>query len=140
MAVDPKYARVKFASICCDELDGAREIIQEPEEERWQNISHYFMAHEHKEIAKKVLGFRQVPFYVVLDEQGKIQQMGSSKTVDFDDIPGVARPKGETPKINQHHGRQDAHNQQKGGVEVAQVQTQPVDRVFEIDDDLDFWV
>jgi len=40
------------------------------------------MAHDDKEKAKEVLGFRGVPFYVVLDERGCITQMG--KKVDWD--------------------------------------------------------
>ncbi|KAL3915785.1 MAG: hypothetical protein SGILL_005484, partial [Bacillariaceae sp.] len=95
MAQDPMYENVQFISICCDKLDGARDIIEKEEELRWQNVSHYFMSKDDKETAKKILGFKQVPFYVVLDEEGKIQQSGSGKQVDFEEIPGVVRP--ETP-------------------------------------------
>lgn len=92
MAQDPKYENVQFVSICCDKLDGARDIIDQEEEERWQNVSHYFMEEKDKEEAKKLLGFRQVPFYVVLDENGGIQQMGNQRAIDFDEVPGVVRP------------------------------------------------
>jgi thiol-disulfide isomerase/thioredoxin len=95
MAQDPRYEDVQFISICCDRLDGARDIIEKDDDLRWQNIHHYFMNQEDKETAKKVLGFKQVPFYVVLDEEGNIQQSGNGKQVDFDDVPGVVRP--ETP-------------------------------------------
>jgi hypothetical protein len=95
MAQDPKYQDVQFISICCDKLDGARHIIEKEDDPRWQNIDHYFMSQADKETAKKVLGFKQVPFYVVLDEQGNIQQSGGGKQVDFDDVPGIVRP--ETP-------------------------------------------
>lgn len=95
MAQDPMYENIQFISICCDKLDGARDIIEKEEELRWQNVSHYFMSKDDKETAKKILGFQQVPFYVVLDEEGKIQQSGSGKQVDFEDVPGVVRP--ETP-------------------------------------------
>ena len=92
MAKDPKYSDVQFLSICCDKLDGARSIIERDDELRWQNVSHYFMSHQSKEEAKKVLGFTQVPFYVVLDSEGNITQTGNSRTIDFDEIPGVAKP------------------------------------------------
>ena len=92
MAADPKYKDVQFISIVCDKLDGARHIIEKDDDPRWQNVSHYFMDHHNKEKAKKLLGFKQVPFYVVLDESGAITQSGSSKQVDFDDVPGVIHP------------------------------------------------
>lgn len=50
------------------------------------------MDYEHKEEAKKILGFKQVPFYVVLDDKGEIVQMGSKKQIDFDNIPGMEQP------------------------------------------------
>jgi hypothetical protein len=91
MAQDPKYADVQFVSICCDKLDDARSIIEKDDEMRWQHVSHYFMTEKDKEEAKKQLGFKSVPFYVVLDKSGDITQSGSDKVVDFDDVPGVVR-------------------------------------------------
>ena len=55
-------------------------------------MSHFFMDHDHKEKAKKILGFKQVPFYVVLDDKGEIVQMGSKKQIDFDNLPGMEKP------------------------------------------------
>lgn len=95
MASDPKFSNVRFVSICCDKLDGAREIIEKEDEPRWNHVSHYFMEHSDKESAKTILGFKSVPFYVMLNENGEITQMGSSKTFDFDDIPGVIRPEAD---------------------------------------------
>lgn len=98
MAQDPKYKDVQFISICCDKLDGARDIIEKEDDLRWQNINHYFMDQQDKELAKKILGFQQVPFYVVLDEEGSIQQSGNGKQVDFEEIPGVVR-QNEVPPV-----------------------------------------
>ena len=92
MAQDPKYKDVQFISICCDKLDGARDIIERDDDLRWQNVNHYFMDKNDKEKAKKLLGFQQVPFYVVMDEYGSITQSGSGRQVDFDEVPGVVRP------------------------------------------------
>jgi thiol-disulfide isomerase/thioredoxin len=92
MAQDPKYENVRFVSICCDQLDGARDIIEKEDDLRWQHVDHYYMDSVHKEQAKKILGFKSVPFYVVVDEMGGIQQKGNEKAVDFDDVPGVVRP------------------------------------------------
>jgi thiol-disulfide isomerase/thioredoxin len=102
MAKDPKYKDVQFVSICCDKLDGARDIIEKEDDLRWQNIHHYFMSKEDKETAKRLLGFQQVPFYVVLDENGNIQQSGGGKQVDFADVPGIVRPNSppSSPIIN----------------------------------------
>ena len=57
MAQDPKYKDVQFISICCDKLDGARDIIEQEDDLRWQNVKHYFMDKDDKEKAKKILGF-----------------------------------------------------------------------------------
>ena len=89
MAKDSKYANVQFVSICCDQLDGARDIIEKDDDLRWQNVAHYFMEKSDKEEAKKMLGFKSVPFYVVLNESGEITQLGNDKVVNFDDVPGV---------------------------------------------------
>jgi thiol-disulfide isomerase/thioredoxin len=91
MASSPIYKNVKFASICCDLCDGAREILEQTDEPRWSHVDHYFMGFEYKELAKKVLGFKSVPFIVVLNEEGEIVQMGSKKQIDFDNIPGMVK-------------------------------------------------
>lgn len=64
---------VQFISVCCGkELDPAREILEAPAEGRWSTVTHYFMDFDNKEAAKRLLGFKQVPFYVVVDESGTI--------------------------------------------------------------------
>ena len=96
MATQPKYANVQFTSIVLDECDGARNIIETPDKKpRWNNIHHYYMDKTFKEEAKTILGMKQVPFYVVLNEHGEIVQKGSKKQVDFEDIPGMIRPQEE---------------------------------------------
>ncbi len=96
MATLPEYANVNFTSIVLDECDGARNILEEPDEkQRWSNINHYYLDKDFKEIAKATLGMKQVPFYVVLNEDGEIVQKGSKKQVDFDNIPGMIRSKEE---------------------------------------------
>eukprot|EP00571_Detonula_confervacea_P014711 CAMPEP_0172298464 /NCGR_PEP_ID=MMETSP1058-20130122/1112_1 /TAXON_ID=83371 /ORGANISM="Detonula confervacea, Strain CCMP 353" /LENGTH=171 /DNA_ID=CAMNT_0013007739 /DNA_START=57 /DNA_END=572 /DNA_ORIENTATION=- len=98
LAADERYKNVKFSSICLDSCDGARNIIDKDDSPRWDKVSHFFMDHEHKEEAKKILGFKQVPFYVVLNEEGEIVQMGSKKYIDFDNLPGMVYPKVEEEK------------------------------------------
>jgi hypothetical protein len=88
MASNEEYQNVQFLSICCDSLDGAREIIEETDTPKWNNMHHYFMDHASKEQAKKSLGFKAVPFYVVFNESGEMVMKGNSKSVDFDKIPG----------------------------------------------------
>lgn len=81
---------IQFLSICCDELDGAREIIEREEEPRWKHMDHYFMEPDVKESLKRILAatfgayFHSVPFYVILNERGTIQQMGN--TIDWDRV------------------------------------------------------
>lgn len=67
----------QFVSICCDSLDGAREILERDDELRWSRVQHFFMSKEDKEAAKKMLGFKQVPFYVVLGEDGQLLEKGN---------------------------------------------------------------
>lgn len=49
------------------------------------------MTENDKEQAKAVLGFQSVPFYVVLNDQGNIVQMGNK--IDWDNLPGCATTK-----------------------------------------------
>lgn len=71
------YPEVQFVSICCDSLDGAREILQRHDAPRWDAVHHFFMNKADKERAKKLLGFASVPFYVVLDEEGGMVEKGN---------------------------------------------------------------
>ena len=95
LAADERYKNVKFASICCgtgSSSDDARNIVEKEDSPRWDKISHFFMDLDSKEEAKKILGFKQVPFYIVLDSDGDIVQMGSKKNIDFDNLPGMVQP------------------------------------------------
>ena len=123
LANDERYQQIKFASICCDSCDGARNIIDQHDTPRWDKMSHYFMEHEYKELAKCVLGFKQVPFYVVLNGNGEIVQMGSKKHIDFDNLPGmVLRP---------------VDVKKEGRLVASPTATNEVYQTFQIDD-LDF--
>jgi thiol-disulfide isomerase/thioredoxin len=95
MAQDPRYGNVHFVSICCDKMDGAREILEKTGDVRWGHVSHYFMEPDDKQVAKKALGFQSVPFYVILDDCGEIVQKGGSKTIDFDNVPGIVVSEGD---------------------------------------------
>ena len=126
MAQTHKYSNVHFTSIVLDECGGARNIIETPDEApRWNNVHHYYMEKEYKEHAKEILGFRQVPFYVVLNEQGEIVQKGSKKQVDFETIPGIVRPVEESPNLDREEGNK---------IDNVQNSIQ-MDRVFCMDDD-----
>ena len=92
---DERYKNIKFASICCGadhKCTDVRNILEKEDNPRWDKISHYFMDFESKEEAKKALGFKQVPFYVVLNDEGEIVMMGSKKYIDFDNLPGMVHP------------------------------------------------
>jgi hypothetical protein len=125
LAQKPEYSNVKFTSIVLDECDGARNIIEQNDEPRWKNINHFYMNKEYKETAKSALGFHQVPFYVVLNEQGEIVQKGSKKEIDFEAIPGIIRPK-EDEEEKQREVEKELPN-----VEAVTVQ---MERVFCMDD------
>lgn len=138
MAKDPKYENVQFISICCDQLDGARSIIERDDDLRWQHVNHYFMSQRDKEQAKKELGFKSVPFYVVLDEEGNITQKGNQKAIDFDEVPGVVRP--EPPvRLEEEEKKQDDEDFvldfQLDFTHQTFKEPPAVERVFCIDDD-----
>jgi hypothetical protein len=123
LAQDPKYENVQFVSICCDQLDGAREILEQQKDLRWSHVQHYFMETQHKEQAKQILGFKSVPFYVMLNLEGEITQKGSK--VDFDDVPGVVRQIKDMTKEYVTH---------VVAAPVMERIQEPEGRVFEIDD------
>ena len=83
-----------------------------------------------KEEAKSLLGFQQVPFYVVLDENGEIVQKGGSKQVDFDTIPGM------NPQINCELTLKEYTKEQENIIS-ADVKTTSYtsERIFCLDDD-----
>ena len=86
MAKDPRFNEVKFASINCDSESGARNIIEEFEVPKWLNVDHYHMDKEFKEKAKSELGFKSVPFLVVLNDRGEIVASGSPKQIDLEKV------------------------------------------------------
>ena len=127
LAQNPKYANVEFKSIVLDACDTARSIIEESDHERWAHIKHYFMDKAFKEEAKSMLGFQQVPFYVVLDEKGDIVQKGSTKQVDFDSIPGIFRQM-ENVSLSQN-------DEEERIVSSADTRSYTSERVFCMDED-----
>jgi len=131
MAQDSKYANIQFISICCDKCDGAREIIEKDDELRWQHVSHYYMCAKDKEIAKEVLGFKAVPFYVVLNNLGEITQLGGSKKIDFDALPGMIRSEAEKENA-------EPQQLQKKELAVSRKAMEPQEEKMFILEDLDF--
>ena len=61
------------------------------------------MDFEYKEIAKQELGFKNVPFYVILNSNGDIVQSGSKRDINFELMPGVI----VEDKINQEEKSAD---------------------------------
>mmetsp|Transcript_1867 Transcript_1867/g.2688 ORF Transcript_1867/g.2688 Transcript_1867/m.2688 type:complete len:156 (-) Transcript_1867:532-999(-) len=124
LAEMPEYENVRFTSIVLstaeeEGCDSARNILEAPDDSpRWNSISHYHMDLENKEVAKKELGFTQVPFYVVLNEKGDIVQKGSKAQVNFKEIAGLHELEEES-KV--------ADNEETG--------FPPQERIFCLDDD-----
>ena len=143
MASRPEYSSIKFTSIVLDDYgcDGARNIIEQPtsnknnrenngDELRWNNINHYYLDSEFKEIAKAALGFDQVPFYVVLNDKGEIVQKGSKKQIDFHDLPGIVRP--IVPTVSEEEEKQS--DEPVDFVADADSLAEKTERVFCLDD------
>jgi len=79
---------------------------------------------ESKEVAKELLGFAQVPFYVVLNEEGRIVAKGGKKRIDFEGLPellGVVPPLVMIEEVEE--------------IVVPEQKKVKVDRVFDMDDD-----
>lgn len=139
MARLPQYSNVKFVSICCDKLDGAREILEQEDIPKWNAIHHFFMPPEAKEQAKKLLGFKSVPFYVVLNSEGEV--VLSSKQVDFENIPGIKVDEGKETVVVEERETAPVKTSSKARVEASSpttVRDVPIaveERVFALDED-----
>lgn len=125
LAKDPKYEGVKFASINCDSESGARNIIEEFDDPRWLNVEHYHMETEYKEEAKVALGFKTVPFLVVINEHGQIVQKGSPKQVD---LGKIVQKKMEQTSIYDGDDKENINP-------IIKTNTVNMSRVFTMDED-----
>ena len=92
-----KTLSIQYVSICCDKLDGAREILERDSTPRWSHVRHFFMDNDHKEHAKELLGFQQVPYYIVFDDAGTMVFSGN-KLPDINDL--LQRTKEPTTSAN----------------------------------------
>ena len=86
MAKDPRYKDVRFMSICCDGLNGAGLAVDCCKSFGWENIEHFSIETTPKEEAKRLLGFKRVPFYVVINKRGEVLQKGGASEIDFEMI------------------------------------------------------
>ena len=128
-----KYHSTNIYSICCGEsTELARRIIQQGDlcEPQWTYISHYYMDTASKEIAKRHLGFDFVPFFVFVNPQGHIVQMGY-KTIDWSILQVPEQPPSVTTTMMMDAG----DNDNKAAPSVSP--TSAAEPVFEIDD-MDF--
>ena len=129
-------------------LDGAREILDKEATPRWNFIHHYFMSSDDKDTAKQLLGFKQVPFYMVFNEQGEMLRAGNK--LDFDLIPGMKKQvkDGEKPvkhsesspsqlEFRKVHDVLSASPSNFGTLKEHDVVAASPDHVLEIDD-MDF--
>lgn len=137
LARDPKNAGISFISICCDKLDGAREMIEEKENPRWSGMRHYFIDANEKETAKEWLGFCCVPFYVAIDKDGNICDSGGAETFDLDQamlLMGHA-----TFLLSEHskYEREKPTSRENRGHPFGDKNKEviPLDRIFALDDE-----
>ena len=154
-----QYHPTNFYSICCGESsDTARRIIQQGDlcQLQWTRIQHYYMDTASKEIAKRILGFTQVPFYVFVNPRGEIVQMGN-KTIDWSVLesvrpmsvvvePSIIAPSVTTTTMEDAmmmesvataDDKDDDDNKAMEAVPTVSP-TSIAEPVFELDDDMDF--
>ena len=74
---------VAFASVCLDDPEFAKEIVEENE---WERMTHAGMDVETKELAKAHWGFKAVPYLVVIDATGETAFAGSALKVTAETI------------------------------------------------------
>ena len=58
----------------------------------WTNLTHAFMEADVKEEAKKAFGFAAVPFYVVVNKDGRILGAGDPKKIDYEELLNAPAP------------------------------------------------
>ena len=79
------YPDIAFISCALSQGDGNVDIVKElVDEGSWENLTNVFLEIEHKENAKALFGFAQVPFCLVINTDGTVLQAGDPKSIDFD--------------------------------------------------------
>ena len=92
-----KHPGVTFAGCALSlgsETEGTQEQVLELLEGQWENLTHLYMSFEQKELAKKLFGFKAVPFCVVFGSDGSLKYQGDPKGIDFKtvfDAPPIAQ-------------------------------------------------
>jgi hypothetical protein len=80
--------------------------LERDDDIRWPAIHHYYMTSDHKEHAKRVLGFQSVPFYVFVRGDGTILRKGG---------PSSAFPNHETMsrlfELHEHNSCDEQSNE-----------------------------
>ena len=90
LASQKSHKNIKIISICLDNQDGARNIIEHNDDPRWNDITHYSSELINKESIKEFFEFTQVPFYVSINKtNSEITSKGTTKQVNLDNISGV---------------------------------------------------
>eukprot|EP00617_Octactis_speculum_P027084 CAMPEP_0185752192 /NCGR_PEP_ID=MMETSP1174-20130828/10995_1 /TAXON_ID=35687 /ORGANISM="Dictyocha speculum, Strain CCMP1381" /LENGTH=163 /DNA_ID=CAMNT_0028429535 /DNA_START=24 /DNA_END=515 /DNA_ORIENTATION=- len=84
-----------FLSICLDDEEFAKELVEEGE---WEHMTHAFAPVASKDMAKSVFGFTSVPFYVVSSQDSEVLIAGSGQQVSIQSLPGLLGPQ----KTNNH--------------------------------------
>eukprot|EP00903_Cladosiphon_okamuranus_P006246 g6130.t1 len=73
---------VAFVGVNIDDAGLAGELVAKAASEgRWTSLTHAHLGEDEKEKAKKILGMRTVPFYVVVSEAGKVLRHGNAKAL-----------------------------------------------------------
>jgi hypothetical protein len=127
---------IEFVSICLGgTIDTAREILEEPDIPRWNLMKHYYMDFQSKEIAKQILGFRTVPYYLVFE--GDVLTQSSNK-IDLDTLPGRIKSTITKPSyVNISSNANDDGHTETIHTSTKISRSSSPSRVFEIED-LDF--
>eukprot|EP00904_Undaria_pinnatifida_P005329 jgi/Undpi1/1926/HiC_scaffold_12.g05313.m1 len=81
-AIAKQRPSVTFVGVNIDDAAAAKEIVSNATSQgRWTSLTHTHIGEDDKEKAKGILGMRTVPFYVVVDQEGRVLRHGNAKAL-----------------------------------------------------------
>jgi hypothetical protein len=79
-------------------MAGREKVAKLGQEGGWDELVHLHMDTDAKRIAMGSMGLQFVPFYVIVDAEGHISQMGMSKDVNLNSVGGMIAAQKQVPE------------------------------------------
>uniref|UniRef100_A0A7S2UZB1 Thioredoxin domain-containing protein n=1 Tax=Fibrocapsa japonica TaxID=94617 RepID=A0A7S2UZB1_9STRA len=84
-ALAAQHPDIMFIALNIDDFEAAQQIISG----KWENIHHFFITEDEKEIAMEELGLKKLPYYTIIAEDGIVIQTGTKKDIKFDELGSI---------------------------------------------------